>query len=56
MVGELSIYFIPSVDIKDIKNAPKSFQQGLRKRGVAVVRVVVPEAEGRPWKIQLKNM
>jgi hypothetical protein len=49
-IGELGSNIIPSIDFKDIKNAPKSFQQELRKRGVAVVRGVVPEAEARSYK------
>lgn len=48
-IGELSSNVILSIDFKDIKKAPKSFQQELRKRGVTVVRGVVPEVEARSW-------
>lgn len=41
---------IPSIDFKDIHSAPDSFREELKKRGVAVVRGVVPETEARGYK------
>jgi hypothetical protein len=41
---------IPSIDFKDIHAAPRSFHDELRKRGVAVVRGLIPEAEARGYK------
>ncbi|CAG8195092.1 unnamed protein product [Penicillium olsonii] len=41
---------VPSIDFKDIHVAPEEFQRELRKRGVAVVRGVIPENEARGYK------
>ncbi|KAJ5819761.1 hypothetical protein N7474_005352 [Penicillium riverlandense] len=41
---------IPSIDFKDIHAAPRSFHEELKKRGVAVIRGVIPEAEARGYK------
>ena len=41
---------IPEIDFADIKNAPAEFSNALRKRGVAVVRQVIPENEAREYK------
>jgi hypothetical protein len=46
---------IPVIDFKDIDNAPETFSKELRKRGVAVVRGVVPEQEALGWKEDLKE-
>ena len=46
---------IPSIDFKDIHAAPKSFREELKKRGVAVVRGVVPEAEARAYKEEVEE-
>ncbi|KAJ5107798.1 DUF1479-domain-containing protein [Penicillium angulare] len=54
-ISERGSSVIPSIDFKDIKNAPKSFQQELRKRGVAVVRGVVPEDEARSYKESIED-
>ena len=45
---------IPSIDYKDIHAAPRSFQEELRKRGVAVVRGVIPESEARGYKEEIE--
>ncbi|PWY88267.1 DUF1479-domain-containing protein [Aspergillus heteromorphus CBS 117.55] len=45
---------IPSIDFKDIQAAPRSFQNELRKRGVAVIRGVVPEEEARAYKKEIE--
>ncbi|CAI7626389.1 unnamed protein product [Penicillium bialowiezense] len=41
---------VPSIDFKDIHVAPEEFQRELRKRGVAVVRGVIPQDEARGYK------
>lgn len=46
---------IPEIDFKDIDNAPEIFSNELRKRGVAVVRSVVPEQEVLQWKEGLRE-
>jgi len=46
---------IPEIDFKDIDNAPESFSSELRKRGVAVIRNVVPEQEALQWKEDLRE-
>ena len=46
---------IPSIDYKDIHAAPRSFQDELRKRGVAVIRGVVPENEARGYKEEIEE-
>lgn len=46
---------IPEIDFKDIDNAPEAFSKELRKRGVAVVRDVVPEQEALRWKEDLRE-
>ncbi|KAL4908636.1 hypothetical protein BDW74DRAFT_102303 [Aspergillus multicolor] len=45
---------IPSIDFKDIGQAPAKFQSELRKRGVAVVRGVIPEHEARGYKEEVE--
>ena len=37
---------VPEINFKDIKNAPESFNEELKERGVAVVRGVVEERDG----------
>lgn len=46
---------IPDIDFKDVDNAPESFSRELRKRGVAVVRGVIPEQEVLKWKEDLRD-
>lgn len=41
---------IPQINYADIHRAPEDFHAALRKRGVAVVRQVVPELEARAFK------
>lgn len=45
---------IPSINFKDIPAAPRSFHDELRKRGVAIIRGVVPEAEARGYKEEIE--
>lgn len=46
---------IPEIDFKDLDDVPETFSRELRKRGVAVVRNVVPEQEILQWKAELKE-
>jgi hypothetical protein len=46
---------IPEIDFKDLDNAPEQFNRELKKRGVAVVRGVVSEAEALGWKQDLRE-
>ncbi|KNG88506.1 hypothetical protein ANOM_003223 [Aspergillus nomiae NRRL 13137] len=46
---------IPSIEFKDIHAAPKTFRDELRKRGVAVIRGVVPEHEARAYKDEIED-
>jgi len=55
LIVELGSKIIPEIDFKDVENAPEAFSSELRKRGVAVVRGVVPEQEALQWKEDLKE-
>jgi hypothetical protein len=55
LIVELGSKVIPEIDFKDIDKAPESFSSELRKRGVAVVRGVIPEEEALKWKAYLKE-
>lgn len=55
LIVELGSKVIPEIDFKDIDNAPESFSSELRKRGVAVVRGVIPDQEILQWKEELKQ-
>lgn len=46
---------IPSIDFQDILAAPRSFQDELRKRGVAIIRGVIPEVEARTYKEDIEK-
>jgi hypothetical protein len=52
-VVETGSKVIPEVDFRDIDDAPETFSKELRKRGVAVIRNVVPEQEALRWKEEL---
>ncbi|KAF2494100.1 DUF1479-domain-containing protein [Lophium mytilinum] len=52
---ELGSKVIPEIDFKDIGNASETFKQEHRKRGVAVIRGVVPEKEALQWKEDLRD-
>lgn len=55
LIVELGSKVIPEIDFKDIDNAPEAFSSELRKRGVAVVRGVVPEQDALQWKEDLRE-
>lgn len=46
---------VPVIDFADIKNPTKEFDTALRKRGVAVIRQVVPEKEAREYKEEVEK-
>lgn len=51
-LGSLSI---PDIHFSDIEHAPADFDSALRKRGIAVIRQVVPENEARGYKRQAEE-
>jgi hypothetical protein len=55
LIVELGSKVIPEIDFKNLDNASDTFSSELRKRGVAVVRGVVSEAEALRWKAELKE-
>lgn len=55
LIVELGSKVIPEIDFKDLDNTPETFDKELRKRGVAVVRGVVPEQEALQWKEDLRE-
>lgn len=54
-IVELGSKVIPEIAFKDLDNAPETFNNELRKRGVAVIRQVVPEQEALQWKEDLRE-
>jgi hypothetical protein len=46
---------IPSIDFADIDNPSEEFNEALRKRGVAVVRQVIPKHEARAYKSEIED-
>jgi hypothetical protein len=55
LIVELGSKVIPEIDFKDLDHAPETFSNELRKRGVAVVRGVVPQQEALQWKKDLRE-
>ncbi|KZF19567.1 DUF1479-domain-containing protein [Xylona heveae TC161] len=54
-IAELGSNVIPEIDYRNIKNAPQSFETALRKRGVAVIRGVIPRDEARRYKEEVED-
>lgn len=46
---------IPEIDFSDIQTPSTTFNEAFRKRGVAVVRGVVPEQEARGYKTEIEK-
>lgn len=46
---------IPQIEFEDLKNAPSDFISEIKKRGVAVIKRVVPENEARGYKAQVEE-
>jgi hypothetical protein len=55
LIVELGSKVIPEINFKNLDGASETFSSELRKRGVAVVREVVSEAEALQWKAELKE-
>jgi hypothetical protein len=55
LIVELGSKIIPEIDFKDLDQPSETFSNELRKRGVAVIRGVVPEAEALQWKEDLRE-
>ncbi|KAF2017640.1 DUF1479-domain-containing protein [Aaosphaeria arxii CBS 175.79] len=55
LIVELGSKVIPEINFEDFENAPERFNQELKKRGVAVVRGVVPEQDALQWKADLRE-
>jgi len=46
---------IPSIQFQDLQNPSKEFIADIKKRGVAVIRGVVPENEARAHKNEVEE-
>jgi len=55
LIAEQKSKVIPEIDFKDIDNASKDFRAEHRKRGVAVIRNVIPQAEALDMKRELRE-
>lgn len=55
LIVELGSKVIPEINFKDIDNPSEHFNAELKKRGVAVVRGVVPEEDALQWKDDLRE-
>lgn len=53
-ISKLGPKIIPTIDFKDIDNASDEFRTEHKKRGVAVIRNVVPQDEVFGWKDELR--
>jgi hypothetical protein len=55
LIAKLGPKAVPTIDFKDIDNATQEFRDEHKKRGVAVIRNVIPENEVLNWKQELKD-
>lgn len=55
LIAKLKSNIIPEIDFKNIDNASPEFRSELRKRGVAVIRNVLPHSEALDLKSELKE-
>ncbi|KAI9740202.1 MAG: hypothetical protein M1834_004780 [Cirrosporium novae-zelandiae] len=55
IIEEMGPGIVPEIDFKDIDNPPEDFVRDHKKRGVAVIRNVVPEAEALQYKTDLRE-
>ncbi len=46
---------IPQIQFKDLQSPPEDFIRAIKKRGVAVVRGVIPEDEARGYKTEVEE-
>lgn len=54
-VARLGSDIIPQIDFRDIAQPPSDFLEGVKKRGVGVIRQVVPRDEARIYKTQVEE-
>lgn len=55
LIAELGSRAVPDIDFKDIDNPSPEFRAAHKKRGVAVIRNVIPEQEALALKTELKE-
>ncbi len=55
IVKQIGPEIIPQIQFKDLKNPSEEFITAIKKRGVAVVRGVVPEDEARGYKTEVEE-
>jgi len=55
LIASLGPKVVPEIDFKDIDNASPEFRAEHRKRGVAVIRNVVPDQDVLDWKRGLRE-
>lgn len=55
LIAEAGSSIIPEIDFKDLDGASADFKAEHRKRGVAVIRNVVPDEEVLEWKRELRE-
>ncbi|KAL2064951.1 hypothetical protein VTL71DRAFT_4091 [Oculimacula yallundae] len=55
IVKERGPAIIPQIEFEELKNAPEEFIREVKKRGVAVIKGVVPESEARGYKTQVEE-
>ncbi|KAI7081640.1 DUF1479-domain-containing protein, partial [Hortaea werneckii] len=55
LIAELGPKVVPEIDFKDIDNASPEFRAEHKKRGVAVVRNVIPQQEALDLKQELRD-
>ena len=55
IIAELGSEIVPEIDFKDVGNASSRFRAEHKKRGVAVIRNVVPQQEALDMKQELRD-
>jgi hypothetical protein len=55
IIEELGTKAIPEIQYEDINQPSEQFNRDLKKRGVAVVRGVVPERQALQWKEDIRE-
>jgi hypothetical protein len=55
VVSQLRSKVVPEIEYKDIDNPSEQFKSSLKKRGVAVIRGVVPEEQALAWKDGIRD-
>ena len=50
IIAEKDSAIIPQIKYEDLSRSPKQFEDAVRKRGIAVIRNVIPESEARRYK------